>query len=128
MHTYIIAEIGINHNGDMIIAKKLIDIAAIAGCDAVKFQKRTVDKVYTTEYLASERISPWGKTQRDQKEGLEFDEKQYDEIDGYCKEKNIKWFASAWDLDSQRFLQKYDLRYNKTEYPNKGRVVTCLKF
>ena len=113
MKTYIIAEIGINHNGDMEIAKKLIDTAVIAGCDAVKFQKRTVDKVYTKEYLDGERISPWGNTQRQQKEGLEFNEQEYDEIHRYCKEKKIDWFASAWDIDSQRFLQKYDLKYNK---------------
>lgn len=113
MKTYIIAEIGINHNGDMNIAKKLIDTAVIAGCNAVKFQKRTVDKVYTAEYLAGHRVSPWGDTQRAQKEGLEFNEKDYDEIDKYCKAKGIDWFASAWDIDSQKFLQKYDLKYNK---------------
>lgn len=113
MKTYIIAEIGINHNGDMKIAKKLIDTAVIAGCDAVKFQKRTVDKVYSAELLASPRVSPWGDTQRAQKEGLEFNEKEYDEINEYCKTKGIEWFASAWDIDSQKFLQKYDLKYNK---------------
>lgn len=113
MSTYIIAEIGINHNGDMEIAKKLIDTAVIAGCDAVKFQKRTVDKVYTAEYLAGARVSPWGDTQRAQKEGLEFNEKEYDEINEYCKAKGIEWFASAWDIDSQKFLQKYNLKYNK---------------
>lgn len=113
MHTFIIAEIGINHNGDMALAKKLIDTAVIAGCDAVKFQKRTVDKVYTKEYLDSPRQSPWGETQRAQKEGLEFGKKEYDEIDCYCKEKDIAWFASAWDIDSQRFLQQYDCKYNK---------------
>ena len=72
MHTFITAEIGINHNGDVSIAKQLIDVASVAGCDAVKFQKRTVDKVYTKEYLESPRKSPWGETQRAQKEGLEF--------------------------------------------------------
>lgn len=113
MRTYIIAEIGINHNGDLNIAKKLIDVAVIAGCDAVKFQKRTIDKVYTQEYLAEPRNSPWGTTQRDQKEGLEFSEQQYDEINQYCKQKNIEWFASAWDIESQKFLQKYNLKYNK---------------
>ena len=113
MSTYIIAEIGINHNGDMDIAKKLIDIAIISGCDAVKFQKRTIDKVYTQEYLASERVSPWGNTQREQKEGLEFNESEYDEINEYCKARGIDWFASAWDIDSQKFMQKYDLKYNK---------------
>ena len=111
--TFITAEIGINHNGDMNIAKQLIDIAKDAGCDAVKFQKRTIDKVYTQEYLAEFRESPWGTTQREQKEGLEFSEVQYDEIDRYCKEKGIEWFASAWDVDSQVFLRKYNLKYNK---------------
>lgn len=113
MHTFIIAEIGINHNGDIRLAKKLIDTAVIAGCDAVKFQKRTVDKVYTKEYLEQPRKSPWGETQRAQKEGLEFGKKEYDEIDIYCQEKGIAWYASAWDVDSQKFLQQYDCKYNK---------------
>lgn len=109
----VIAEIGINHNGDMDIAKQLIDWASLCGCDAVKFQKRTVEKVYTKEYLDSYRESPWGTTQRAQKEGLEFGKKEYDEIDRYCKEKGIKWFASAWDIDAQKFLLQYNLPYNK---------------
>lgn len=113
MATKIIAEIGINHNGDISLAKKMIDLAVIAGCDAVKFQKRTVDKVYTKEYLDGYRESPWGTTQREQKEGLEFSYDEYSEIDRYCKEKRIDWFASAWDIDSQKFLQKFDLKYNK---------------
>lgn len=113
MSAFIVAEIGINHNGDLNLAKKLIDAAVIAGCDAVKFQKRTVDKVYTKEYLDSPRQSPWGETQRAQKEGLEFGKKEYDEIDRYCGEKGIAWYASAWDIDSQRFLQQYDCKYNK---------------
>lgn len=113
MSTFIIAEIGINHNGDLNFAKKLIDTAVVAGCDAVKFQKRTVEKVYTKEYLDSPRQSPWGKTQRAQKEGLEFGKKEYDEIDHYCRDKGIAWYASAWDIDSQRFLQQYDCKYNK---------------
>lgn len=113
MKTFIIAEIGINHNGDMKLAKKLIDTAVIAGCDAVKFQKRTVDKVYTKEYLDGPRESPWGTTQRAQKEGLEFGKEEYAEIDRYCKEKGIVWFASAWDVDSQKFLQQFNLKYNK---------------
>ncbi len=112
-HVFVIAEIGINHNGDLNIAKKLIDWAVLAGCDAVKFQKRTIDKVYTEEYLDSYRASPWGTTQRAQKEGLEFDKAEYDEIDHYCREKGIEWFASAWDIDAQRFLKQYDLKYNK---------------
>jgi N-acetylneuraminate synthase len=110
---FIIAEIGINHNGDLGIAKQLIDVAADAGADAVKFQKRTIDKVYTKEMLDSPRESPWGKTQREQKEGLEFDADDYAEIDRYCKAKKIAWFASAWDIDSQKFLRKFDLPYNK---------------
>lgn len=110
---FVIAEIGINHNGDIKIAKKLIDGAIMAGCDSVKFQKRTIDLVYSEEYLKSFRESPWGTTQRDQKEGLEFGKVEYDEIDRYCKEKKIEWFASAWDIKARKFLQQYDLNYNK---------------
>ena len=109
----VIAEIGINHNGDIGIAKRLIDVAIGAGCSAVKFQKRTIDVVYTKEFLDSPRESPWGKTQRAQKEGLEFGREEYDAIDAYCREKGIPWFASAWDVQSQRFLEKYDLPFNK---------------
>lgn len=112
-HVFIVAEIGINHNGDMSIAKKLIEWAALSGCDAVKFQKRTVDKVYTKEYLDGYRESPWGTTQRAQKEGLEFGKNEYDEIDRFCKEQQIEWFASAWDIDSQKVLRQYNLKYNK---------------
>jgi N-acetylneuraminate synthase len=114
MHkVFICAEIGLNHNGDMSLAKKLIDVAYVAGCDAVKFQKRDIDLVYTREFLDSPRESPWGDTQRAQKEGLEFSGEQYDEIDEYCKAKKIDWFASAWDVESQKFLRKYNLKYNK---------------
>lgn len=113
MSVFIIGEIGINHNGDLSLAKKLIDIAAEAGCDAVKFQKRTVDKVYTKEMLDSPRESPWGHTQRAQKEGLEFGKSEYDAIDAYCREKGLAWSASAWDVDSQVFLQQYNLPFNK---------------
>ena len=109
----IVAEIGINHNGDMNIAKQLIDVAKNAGCDAVKFQKRDIDLVYTQEMLDSPRESPWGTTQREQKQGLEFGQKEYEEIDAYCKQKDIGWFASAWDLNSQKFLQQFDCPYNK---------------
>jgi N-acetylneuraminate synthase len=113
MSIFIIAEIGINHNGDLKLCKNLIDIAVDAGCDAVKFQKRDIDSVYTSEFLDSHRDSPWGKTQREQKEGLEFSYDDYREIDEYSKDKKIDWFASAWDLKSQEFLQKFDLKYNK---------------
>jgi len=109
----IIAEIGINHNGDLNIAKKLIDAAKKAGADAVKFQKRTIDLVYSKEELASIRESPWGNTFRKQKEGLEFGKKEYTEIYRYCKKLKINWFASAWDLKSQKFLKKFDCKYNK---------------
>ena len=110
---FITAEIGINHNGDIDIAKKLIDVASNAGCDAVKFQKRTVEKVYSKDILDSPRDSPWGKTTREQKMGLEFDFDEYKTIDDYCKTKKIDWYASSWDLDSQDFLKKFNLKYNK---------------
>lgn len=114
---FIIAEIGINHNGDIETAKKLIDMARDCGCDAVKFQKRTIDTVYTKEFLETFRESPWGTTQRAQKEGLEFGEKDYDIIDDYCKQQKIDWFASSWDIESQLFLRKYKLKYNKVASP-----------
>ena len=110
---FVTAEIGINHNGDIEIAKNLIEIAKSAGCDAVKFQKRTVEKVYSKSILDSPRESPWGKTTRDQKLGLEFGKKEYDEINQHCLLYGIDWFASSWDLDSQSFLCQYDLKYNK---------------
>ena len=113
MSIFIVAEIGINHNGDMSICKELIDIASESGCNAVKFQKRDINKVYTQEFLDSPRESPWGVTQREQKSGLEFGIDEYKEIDQYCKEKGIEWFASAWDLNSQNFLQQFDCKYNK---------------
>jgi len=117
MSIFIIAEIGINHNGDLGIAKELIKVAKDAGCDAVKFQKRTIELVYTKEFLDSPRESPWGKTQRDQKMALEFGYEEYKEIDRYCKELGIEWFASAWDLESQKFLRQFDLKYNKIASP-----------
>ena len=110
---FITAEIGINHNGDVDIAKQLIDVASNAGCDAVKFQKRTIEKVYSKDVLDSSRDSPWGKTTREQKMGLEFDFEEYKIIDDYCKTKNIDWYASSWDLDSQDFIKKFNLKYNK---------------
>lgn len=113
MSIFVIGEIGINHNGDMSICKDLIDAACEAGCDAVKFQKREINNVYTQEFLDSSRESPWGTTQREQKAGLEFSEKEYHEISKYCNKKNIEWFASAWDLDSQKFLKKFNCKYNK---------------
>jgi len=110
---FVIAEVGINHNGDVHIAKQLIDTAKDAGADAVKFQKRTIDIVYTKELLDSPRKSPWGTTQRAQKEGLEFGLDEYREIDAYCRENGIEWFASAWDIESQKFLRQFDCKYNK---------------
>ena len=110
---FITAEIGINHNGDVEIAKKLIDVAKQCGCDAVKFQKRTVEKVYSKEVLDTPRESPWGTTTKEQKLGLEFNKTEYDIIDSYCKERKIDWYASAWDKDSQLFLRQYNLKYNK---------------
>jgi len=120
MNIFLIAEIGINHNGDLNIAKKLIDFAADAGFDAVKFQKRNVEKVYTKVFLNSFRESPWGKTQRDQKLGLEFDRSEYQEIDKHCKDKNIKWSASAWDIDSQDFIASFNVKFNKLASPMLG--------
>jgi N-acetylneuraminate synthase len=110
---FITAEIGINHNGDIDIAKQLIDVAIDAGCDAVKFQKRTIEKVYSEDVLNSPRQSPWGNTTREQKNGLEFSLEQYGIIDQYCKNKKIPWFASCWDLDSQIAMRKFDTQYNK---------------
>ena len=113
MSIFIIAEIGINHNGDLSIAKELVDVAVDSGCDAVKFQKRDIDLVYSTEMLDSPRESPWGSTQRDQKMGLEFEKNEFREIDSYCKSKSIEWFASAWDMKSQIFLRQFDCKFNK---------------
>ncbi len=121
---FIIAEIGINHNGDINLAKKLIQMAKNCGCDAVKFQKRTIEIVYSNDDLNKLRESPWGTTQREQKEGLEFDHKEYQEIDKFCKELNIEWFASAWDSKSMEFLDKYNLKYNKIA----SAMITNLEF
>ncbi len=110
---FLIAEIGINHNGSVKIAKKLIDAAKKANFDAVKFQKRDVNLVYSKDILDTPRESPWGTTTREQKSGLEFDEKQYNEINEYCKKNKIEWFCSAWDLNSLNFLDKYKLNYHK---------------
>jgi N-acetylneuraminate synthase len=113
MYPFIIAEIGINHNGSLHIAKQLIDVAKDCGAEAVKFQKRTIDLVYSEDFLASPRESPWGRTQRAQKEGLEFGQDDYQQIDDYCKQKGIEWFASPWDVESHEFLRQFDLKYNK---------------
>ena len=113
MSIYFIAEIGINHNGNIDIAKKLIDESVKAGFNAVKFQKRTIDLVYSKDILDSPRESPWGTTQREQKNGLEFNREQYDEINNYCKKKKIDWSASGWDIESLKFLDKYNLKFNK---------------
>lgn len=113
MSLFLIAEIGINHNGDVEIAKQLIHAAHRAGFDAVKFQKRTIDKVYSKEFLDSPRESPWGTTVRAQKEALELSYEDYQEIDRYCRRLGIPWFASAWDEDSQLFLRQFNLPYNK---------------
>ena len=113
MTIFVIAEIGINHNGDTDITKQLIDVAVDAGADAVKFQKRDIDLVYTQELLDQPRESPWGTTQREQKQGLEFGAAEYGEIDRYCKDKGIEWFASAWDIDSVKFLRQFDCKYTK---------------
>ena len=110
---YLIAEIGINHNGDINIAKKLIKNAKDCGFNSVKFQKRTIEAVYDEKTLNTSRESPWGKTTRDQKLGLEFEKLQYDEIDNYCKEVDIEWFGSAWDIKSLEFLDNYNLKFNK---------------
>lgn len=106
---YIIAEIGINHNGSLDLAKQLIDIAADAGCNAVKFQKRTVDLVYTAEELARPRESPFGNTNGDLKRGLEFGLEQYLAIDSYCRELGMQWFASCWDEASVDFIDQLDV-------------------
>ena len=105
--TYIIAEIGINHNGSLDTAKKLIDVAAFAGCDAVKFQKRNPELCVPEHQKEVMRDTPWGRmTYLDYKYRVEFEKEEYDEIDRYCKDKNIEWSASPWDLDSLSFLMK----------------------
>ena len=113
MSITIIGEIGINHNGDMAICKQLINVAKEAGADCVKFQKRDINQVYTQEFLDSPRESQWGTTQREQKLGLEFSADEYQEIEDYCKEKGLEWFASAWDINSQKFLRQFNSKYNK---------------
>jgi len=112
--TYIIAEIGINHNGDLDIAKCIIDIASLSGCDAVKFQKRNPDVCVPEHQKNIMRETPWGAmTYLEYKYKVEFGKEEYDEIDAYCKQKGILWSASAWDVNSQKFLRQYDLPFNK---------------
>ena len=121
---YIIAEIGINHNGSLDIAKKLIDLASESGCDAVKFQKRHIETVYDKDTLSIPRDSPWGDTTGDQKKGLEFDITDYDQIDSYCQSKKIDWFTSSWDPTSQQEMQKYNFKHNKVA----SAMITNLNF
>lgn len=120
MSLYLIAECGINANGSEELAKLMIEAAKKAGFDAVKLQKRTIDKVYTKEFLDSPRDSPWGTTQRAQKEALEFSHQQYKEIDAYCRHLGIAWSASAWDLDSQDFIASFNTPWNKVASPMLG--------
>jgi N-acetylneuraminate synthase len=111
--TFVLAEIGINHNGDVNVAKKLIDVAVFAGCEAVKFQKRTVDVVYTPAELAKPRESPFGETNGDLKRGLELGQPQCEEIDAYCRSKGIAWTASCWDEASVDFIDQFDPPFYK---------------
>jgi N-acetylneuraminate synthase len=110
---YVLAEIGINHNGDTQIARKLIDVAAFAGCEAVKFQKRTIDVVYTPEELAKPRETPFGETNGDLKRALEFGRSEYEQIDEYCRHKPISWTASCWDEASVDFIDEFNPPYYK---------------
>ena len=112
-YVYLIAEIGINHNGDLGLAKKLIDMAVSCDCDAVKFQKRDIESVYSKDILDSPRESPWGSTQREQKIGLEFSLSEYEEISNYCLKKGIDWFVSSWDLKSQKEMRRFNFKFNK---------------
>lgn len=120
----IIAEIGINANGDTDIARDLIRMARESGADWVKFQKRNVDIVYSADDLAKPRESPWGTTQGEQKHGLEFSTDEYAEINNFCKATGIKWFASAWDLDSLLFLEQFDVERHKIA----STMITNLEF
>ena len=104
---YVVGEIGINHNGDLNVARRLVDVAAVAGANAVKFQKRTVDVVYSAEELARVRENPFGPTNGDLKRGLEFGLDQYRMLERYCNEKSIAWFASCWDEASVDFIEQF---------------------
>ena len=110
---FITAEIGTNHLGDVKVAKQLINVAKAAGCDAIKFQKKSVNKIYSEEFLNSPLESPWGTTQRDMRVHREFSIKQIQEIDKYCKKQKIFWYASCWDIDSQLQMQRFKTKYNK---------------
>ena len=122
--TYIIAEIGINHNGDLDLTKNLISSAKDAGFDSVKLQKREIDIVYKKDFLDSPRESPWGNTQRDQKLGLEFGIEEYKVINNFCKEVDIEWFVSCWDIKSQKDMRIFNTKYNKIA----SAMATNLKF
>jgi len=111
--TFVIAELGTNHMGDIEIAKKIIDVAVNAGCDAVKLQKKNVEKMYTKEFLDSPIDSPWGTTQREMRLHREFSDKEFKQIDTYCKKKKIPWFVSCWDVESQKQMRKFKTKYNK---------------
>jgi N-acetylneuraminate synthase len=115
---YVLAEIGINHNGDTQIAQKLIDVAAFAGCEGVKFQKRTIEVVYTPDDLAKPRESPFGETNGDLKRGLEFGRSEYEKIDAYCANKPIAWTASCWDEASVDFIDAFDPPFYKIASPS----------
>ena len=111
--TIVIAELGTNHMGDIETAKKIIDVAVNAGCDAVKLQKKNVEKMYTKEFLDSPLDSPWGTTQREMRLHREFSDKEFKQIDTYCKKKKIPWFVSCWDVESQKQMRKFKTKYNK---------------
>lgn len=118
----LVAECGLNANGDIELLKLMIDAAHEAGFDAIKLQKRTVHVVYSKEFLDGPRESRWGDTQRHQKMGLEFSLSDYIDIDRYCRKLGIEWFASAWDIESQHFLDQFNLKYNKVASPMLGNM------
>ena len=122
MSPYLIAEIGINHNGDIEIAKQLIDAAHHAGFDAIKLQKRTLDLVYSQDELNKPRESPWGTTTREQKQGLEFGLEDYQALDRHCRQLGIDWSASAWDLEALAFLKNFDLPFHKVASARLGHI------
>ena len=111
--TFVIAELGTNHMGDIEVAKKIIDVAVDAGCNAVKLQKKNVEKIYTKEFLDSLLDSPWGTTQREMRLQREFSDNEFKKIDAYCKKKKIPWFVSCWDVESQKQMRKFKTKYNK---------------